>query len=148
MLTTGLERRQKSLEKAADRRHKARENLYPSAPQPEDELELPISLQWSDYAGTYKHPTYPNLVIDASPREKYDLHITTGMSGGLHVQIHLIHVSGEFFLAEVCEFAYQEPTAVVKAEFYIDVSRRVARFGIPMDFKDMPDTMIWFERSE
>lgn len=144
VLTSGTGRRQQSLAKEREKRLKAREELYPSAPSP----GRPTSLPLTDYAGTYKHPTYPGLVIQSPPGlwEKTKLHVT--MSGNQNIPMDLIHVSGEFFLAEIYQFAYEEPTAVVKAEFYIDVSGRVARFGITIDYKDMPDTLIWFERSE
>ena len=140
-----LKSRQQSLAKTRETLLKARETLYPSAPGP-GQPTRPLSLPLTDYSGTYKHPAYPDLVIQTHFGAEHELHLTT--TGHINFWMKLIHVSGEFFLAKVYEFAYQEPTAVIKAEFYIDVSGKVARFGTTMDFKDMPDTMIWFERSE
>jgi hypothetical protein len=60
----------------------------------------------------------------------------------------LKHVSGEFFLAEIFECLWsRDPSAVVKAEFHIDPQGNPCKFGATLDFADMPDTLIWFDRS-
>ena len=61
--------------------------------------------------------------------------------------MNLKHVSADHFLAELFVFTCApEPDAVIKVEFQVNAEGRVARFGATVDFADMPDTMIWFER--
>jgi hypothetical protein len=41
----------------------------------------------------------------------------------------------------------RDPSAIVKAEFQVNVEGKVTRFGAAIDFDYMPDTLIWFARS-
>ncbi|KAJ5619337.1 hypothetical protein N7510_003321 [Penicillium lagena] len=133
---------QKKLAKVKEMRSTARERLYPSAPLP----GRPHSLSLLDYVGTYTHPAYPDLVISLTPDDQTSLHIT--MAGSLNSRLNLKHVSGDFFLAEVFECLWSvDPSAVIKAEFRINPEGKAARFGATLDYADMPDTLIWFDRS-
>lgn len=142
MLIIALERTQKGIIAAREQHSTARERLYPSAPAP----GLPLALPPIEYTGIYTHPAYPDLSITLSEDSKPQLHAT--VSGSLTARMTLEHVSSEFFLATLFLFvATVEPTAVVKAEFQINAKGKVARFGIGLEFQDMPDTLIWFDRS-
>lgn len=128
----------------ADRRKQhctARERLYPSIPSPARPLSLPLE----DYAGTYTHPAHPDLIISVTSDPEPRLHVD--VTGAFRVKMSLTHVSADFFLAEIRNFVWAPvPDAVVRAEFQISPEGRVVRFGAVVDV-DMPDTLIWFERS-
>lgn len=142
MLTLSLSRSQKGIIAAREQNLTARERLYPSAPS----LGLPLSLPLIAYAGIYTHPAYPDLSITLSEDNKPALHAT--FSSSLTARMTLEHVTSEFFLATLFLFvATVEPTAVVRAEYQVNAKGKVARFGICLDFQDMPDTLIWFDRS-
>lgn len=121
----------------------AKERLYPSTHSP----VLPLLLSLSEHAGTYKHPSYPELTITPGSGDEPSLNV--GVAGSLTARMSLKHISGEFFIAEM--FLYMctvEPTAIVRAEFRVDAMGKVARFGVCLDFQDEPDTLIWFDRSK
>ncbi|KAJ5195402.1 uncharacterized protein N7498_008840 [Penicillium cinerascens] len=133
---------QKGVAKSREQRSTARERLYPSAPWPGRSHSLPLA----DYAGTYTHPAYPDFIISVKPGEQI-LQVT--VTGDLNASMSLIHVSGEFFLAELYIFRWRiDPITTIKAEFHIDAAGRAAKFGAAVDFADMPNTLIWFEKSD
>lgn len=132
---------QKSLAAARELHSTAQERLYPCAPSP----GLPLALQLAEYAGTYTHLSYPELTVGPMSDDKPQLHVIVG--GSLTAKMILKHVSGEFFLAELFLYVSAvEPTAIVKAEFQVDAKGKVGRFGVCLDFQDMPETLIWFDR--
>ncbi|KKK21769.1 penicillin-binding protein [Aspergillus rambellii] len=134
---------QNKLAKAKTLRSSARERLYPSAPSP----GRPNSLPLQEYAGHYTHPAYPDFIITLTSDDPPTLHVT--LSGTLNETMSLQHVSGEFFLAELFVTLWGvEPAAVIRAEFQINAEGKAARFGATVDYADMPDTLIWFDRCD
>ena len=84
-----------------------------------------------------------SLTSDEEPQ----LHVQ--VTGAFRTKLVLKHVSADYFLAEVWSFVHAtDPDAVVRAEFQLDAAGRVKRFGAAVDFDDMPDTLIWFERAD
>ncbi|KAJ5087564.1 hypothetical protein N7456_011180 [Penicillium angulare] len=136
-----FEMKQKSIIKKQEARSQAREKLFPSASFP----GRPLSLALEEYAGTYTHPAYPDLII--SINSSGDPTLDGLLTGAFPISITLKHVSGDSFVLEIFEFAYEEATSFVKAEFYVDIARKVAKFGAAIDDSDMPNILIWFTRS-
>ncbi|EXJ77110.1 hypothetical protein A1O3_10268 [Capronia epimyces CBS 606.96] len=134
---------EKSLAAAREQRATAVQRLYPGAPSP----GLPTALPLAEYAGQYKHPTYPALSIALTPDDEPQLEVT--VTGTMHAKLNLKHASGDYFIAEVLMYLHSvEPTACITAEFQINAQGKVARFGTALDFQDMPETTIWFDRSD
>ncbi|KAJ5646164.1 hypothetical protein N7490_002536 [Penicillium lividum] len=134
--------KQKKLALIEEMRSTAKERLYPSAPSPGHPHTLPLQ----EYAGTYTHPAYPDLIITVQGEEVPFLHVV--VTGCFNQTLQVKHVSGEYFLAEIFEYmSITDPSAIVKAEFHLGVEGKVDRFGFIADFSDMPDTIIWFDRA-
>jgi hypothetical protein len=117
----------------------AQQRLYPSAPSPPRPLSLPLA----DYAGVYTHPAHPDFIISVASSDELRVDVT----GGFPIRMYLKHVTAEYFLAEMFFFRFGQNSDVVKAEFQLNIEGKVAKFGVAVDFADMPDTLIWFERS-
>jgi hypothetical protein len=57
-------------------------------------------------------------------------------------------VTADYFLAELYEALWAaDPAMVIKAEFHVNAEGKVDRFGAAMDYADMPDTLIWFDKA-
>ncbi|EED23037.1 penicillin-binding protein, putative [Talaromyces stipitatus ATCC 10500] len=133
---------QKRLAQRREYNSTAQQRLYPSIPSPARPLSLPLT----NYTGTYTHPAHPDLIISVTSDDDPQLNVL--LTGSFPTRMKLKHVTAEFFLAEIFLFRFhQESDAVVKAEFQINAEGRVTRFGAAIDFADMPDTLIWFERT-
>lgn len=133
---------QTKLAQKAEYNSTAQQRLYPSIPSPPRPLSLPLA----EYSGTYTHPAYPDFIISVTTQDEPQLRVV--VTGAFPFRLHLKHVSGDFFLAEVFLFRLtRDPDVIVRAEFQIDAQGKVARFGAAVEFSSMPDKLIWFERS-
>ncbi|KAL1895502.1 hypothetical protein Sste5346_005311 [Sporothrix stenoceras] len=133
------EQKKKAESKERNTKEAALKRLYPTVPSP----PRPLSLSLEDYTGTYKHPAYPEFVVILTPEKTLKINV----QGAFPVRIQLDHVSVDYFLASMFFFRYA-PAAdlVVRAEFELGVNSKVKRFGAALDFANMPDTLIWFDK--
>ncbi|CAK7236215.1 hypothetical protein SBRCBS47491_009561 [Sporothrix bragantina] len=131
---------QKKLALRKDHNASAQQRLYPAVASPPRPLSLPVR----DYAGVYRHPAYPDFVVSVTP----DGDLRIDVAGEFPIRILLEHVTAEYFVAAVFFFRHATVAdAVVKAEFQLDASGKVTRFGAAVDADNMPDTLLWFERA-
>lgn len=124
------------------RNNTARERLYPYIPS----TPRPLSQPLAEYAGIYTHAAHPDFIISVTSEDEPQLNVR--VTGAFRIKLRLKHVSADYFLAEVWSFVHAtDPDTVVRAEFRLDVTGKVRRFGAAVDFADMPDTLIWFEKA-
>ncbi len=118
--------------------------LYPTAPSP----GLPTALPLSEYTGTYTHPAYRPIVVSLSAGED-EPKLTALTEGEIQTRLNLIHVSGEYFVANMLLFTHAtEPLAAFRAQFKLDIQGKVSEFGAELDFLSADGKMIWFKRAE
>ncbi|KAL2794920.1 beta-lactamase/transpeptidase-like protein [Aspergillus keveii] len=121
---------------------KSRERLYPGVATQGRPLSLPLA----EYTGTFTHPAYPDLIITLPCED--ELILNAKITGSFHGRLVLKHVTADYFLAELYEtFWAVDPAMVIKAEFHVNVEGKVDRFGAAVDYADMPDTLIWFDKA-
>ncbi|KAJ0426903.1 beta-lactamase/transpeptidase-like protein [Aspergillus carlsbadensis] len=121
---------------------KSRERLYPGVPSPGRPLSLPLA----EYTGTFTHPAYPDFIITLSSDDEPTLNAK--ITGSFYARLALEHVTADYFLAELYETLWgADPAMVIKAEFHVNAEGEVDRFGAAVDYADMPDTLIWFDKA-
>lgn len=115
----------------------SKEELYPDLP----EVPIPLTLPLSAYAGEYHHPGYETLEVKFEG-EKLQV---DGTDRTWKFVMPLIHVSGEFFIAEVynVDTRYKSP---LRAEFRLGSDGAVRSFGVEFLEGLKNDEKIWFER--
>ncbi|CEL04850.1 hypothetical protein ASPCAL05974 [Aspergillus calidoustus] len=122
---------------------KSRERLYPGVSSP----GRPPSLPLSEYMGTFTHSAYPDLIITLISDDDVPT-LNAKITGSFHGRLVLKHVTADYFLAELFETLWgADPAMVIKAEFHISPEGKVDRFGAAVDYADMPDTLIWFDKA-
>ncbi|CAK7205696.1 hypothetical protein SEUCBS139899_008475 [Sporothrix eucalyptigena] len=116
------------------------QRLYPSVKSPKRPLSVPVDR----YAGTFAHPAYPDFVVSITPGNG----IRIDVAGEFRIRIELEHVTADFFTASIFFFRFTTAAdVVVPAQFQVDASGKVTRFGAALDAENMPETLIWFDRA-
>jgi hypothetical protein len=97
--------------------------------------------------GTFTHSAYPDLIITLISDDDVPT-LNAKITGSFHGRLVLKHVTADYFLAELFETLWgADPAMVIKAEFHISPEGKVDRFGAAVDYADMPDTLIWFDKA-
>lgn len=134
-----LMQKNKAESKERNTREAGLKRLYPTIPSPPRPLSLPLE----EYTGIYRHPAYPEFTISLTP----DNELRVDMDGAFPAHIDLQHASADYFVARMFYSPYSaDVDLVVKAEFKLGVDGKVERFGVVLDFANMPDTLVWFDR--
>ncbi|CAK7200115.1 hypothetical protein SEUCBS139899_002805 [Sporothrix eucalyptigena] len=131
---------QKKLVEQKENNASAVQRLYPSVDSP----PRPLSVAIEKYAGTFTHAAYPDLIVSVTP----DNSLRADAEGEFKIRILLEHVTAEFFAASVFLFR-STPVAdvVVPAQFEVDTSGKVVRFGVALEAENEPEALIWFDRA-
>ena len=128
------------------------ERLYPDAPKE----SIPLSLPLEEYTGVYTHPAYrsvnltivkPNEGLPLSEKSTKILH-ADAFDRTWPQELHFQHVSGEYFLIYASRPKSQEYlkiSEVMKGEFTLDASGKVAKLGLLLE-PMMGEDKIWFEK--
>ncbi|TVY83976.1 Protein flp [Lachnellula suecica] len=112
------------------------EEIYPDLP----EKKLPLTLSLDAYTGTYEHEGYGRFVVEL----KDDKLVIDAMDRTWRSILTFVHVSGEFFVVEMLDWATKEIDRF-KAEFQIGADGQAAKMGIAL-IDDIDDELIWFQK--
>ncbi|KAF7587625.1 hypothetical protein BBP40_006989 [Aspergillus hancockii] len=117
----------------------AREQLYPHVPTPAVRPAFGVE----EHVGRYWHPAYLGMDIVLGEDGKGLVGDRLRMEVGM--EVHLEHVSGEFWLARL-EVRNQDPRdyEVVRAEFRVGLEG-VKAVGVALE-PEMSGKLIWFQR--
>lgn len=135
---------------------------YPSTPTTPIAPALPLER----YAGTYQHVGYGNvtLALDCSAatssthttalpattnKDKCNIKLTRRDDAYPHVNVDLVHHSGEYWLGWVWYGEWQDPEnplTCVRAEFRVGSAGEVARFGIDFRLEGVDGPLVWYDR--
>ncbi|MCJ1387646.1 hypothetical protein MMC18_000489 [Xylographa bjoerkii] len=115
----------------------ARQLFYPSG----STAHLPQSLPLEDYAGSYWHPAYKELLL----KYRNGTLEAKVRHSSLDFEVTIYHVTGEFFFCIGYPAWSPEETLYAPAEFKINAGGEVVGFGVLFEPAMSPDK-IWFTR--